>query len=135
MDVTALTPLIQVFDMPASVRFYCGMLGCELVTTSPQVDTPEGRMFHWALLRLGDAHLMLNSAFDEGERPSGRDAERQAAHGDTALYFACRDVDAVHAELTGKGLDIRPPQVAPYGMKQLHLVDPDGYSICFQHPA
>jgi hypothetical protein len=28
--------------------------------------------------------------------------------------------------------DVKEPKVAPYGMKQLHLTDPDGYLLCFQ---
>jgi len=34
--------------------------------------------------------------------------------------------------------DSRPPEpvpkVAPYGMKQLYVRDPDGYNLCFQWP-
>jgi hypothetical protein len=33
------------------------------------------------------------------------------------------------------GVDAKFPTVAPYGMKQLYLKDPDGYVICFQWPA
>jgi hypothetical protein len=31
-----------------------------------------------------------------------------------------------------KGVKCDPPEVAPYGMKQLYFHDPDGYGICFQ---
>jgi hypothetical protein len=34
-----------------------------------------------------------------------------------------------------KGLDMKEPKVAPYGMKQLYVRDPDGYGICFQWKA
>jgi hypothetical protein len=30
------------------------------------------------------------------------------------------------------GIQVEAPVVAPYGMKQLYLKDPDGYTICFQ---
>jgi glyoxylase I family protein len=30
---------------------------------------------------------------------------------------------------------VKPPKVAPYGMKQLYVKDPDGYVLCFQWPA
>ena len=136
MDVqaTGLTPLIQVYDMPEAIRFYCGTLGFELAGSSPETDTPEGRMFHWAWLRLGGANLMLNTAYDEGERPPARDPARWNGHRDTCLFFACPDVDAVYDALTARGLELRPPHRAPYGMKQLHLNDPDGYELCFQQP-
>ena len=34
-----------------------------------------------------------------------------------------------------RGLNIAPPKVAPYGMKQLYPRDPDGYCLCFQWKA
>lgn len=135
LQVTHLCPLIQVFDMVESVRFYCEALGFEVVQASEEVETPEGRFFHWCWLRLGPAHLMLNTAYDAAERPPVRDGARQAAHGDTGLYFSCDDVDAAYAALHARGLAVDPPRVAPYGMKQLWLHDPDGYHLCFQTPA
>lgn len=135
LQVTSLTPLIEVFDMPESVRFYCDMLGFEIASTSAEVDAPEGRHFQWALLRQGQTTLMLNTAYDVGERPEAQDETRRKAHGDTALFIGCRDVDGAYETLTAKGLSLRPPNVTSYGMKQLHLRDPDGYGVCFQQPS
>ena len=129
-DIRSLAPLLQVFDMPTSVRFYCDMLGFVLVAQSK-----EGDEFGWCLLRLGEIELMLNTAYDVGERPPAPDAGRVEAHRDTCLYLSCPDVDAAYRELSGKGLKLKPPAVAPYGMRQLHLSDPDGYAICLQWPA
>lgn len=36
IDVRHVCALLQVFDMPASVRFYRGILGFEIVETSPR---------------------------------------------------------------------------------------------------
>jgi len=131
---TGLTPLIQVYDMPEAIHFYCGMLGFDMVASSPEIEAPEGRYCQWAWLRLGGADLMLNTAYDAGERPATRDAARWRGHGDTSLYIGCGDVDAVHAELSARGLALQSATIAPYGMKQLHISDPDGYAICFQAP-
>ena len=35
LDVRGLTPLLQVFDMPTSVRFYRDVLGFKVIGTSP----------------------------------------------------------------------------------------------------
>lgn len=134
MQLTGLVPLIQVFDMPRAVRFYRDMLGFEVVASSPEIDAPEGHYFHWALLRNGPAELMLNTAYDAGERPHEPDAPRWRGHGDTGLFIGCPDVDEAFVELTARGLALRPPVIAPYGMKQLYVRDPDGYEICFQAP-
>jgi catechol 2,3-dioxygenase-like lactoylglutathione lyase family enzyme len=50
LDVRGLTPLLQVYDMPTSVRFYRDVLGFEVVSTAPKLGADR---FHWALLRLG----------------------------------------------------------------------------------
>lgn len=132
LRIAGLTPLVQVFDMNEALHFYEDLLGFEIIQHSPLIDAPEGQYFHWAWLRLGGADLMLNTAYDAGERPIQPDMARIAAHGDTCFYFGCSDVGAVHAALAAKGLPLEPPSIAPYGMKQLALCDPDGYRLCFQ---
>jgi uncharacterized glyoxalase superfamily protein PhnB len=132
IDANGLVPLIQVFDMPEAIRFYCGLLGFEIVGASPEIEAAEGRYFHWAWLRLGGADLMLNTAYDSNQRPPARDAPRWQGHRDVSLYIDCADVDAAYADLRAKGLELDPPEVAPYGMKQLKLEDPDGYGLCLQ---
>jgi catechol 2,3-dioxygenase-like lactoylglutathione lyase family enzyme len=135
LKLTALTPLISVFDMPGALAFYRDRLGFQIVAHSPEIEAPEGRFFHWVWLKLGAADLMLNTAYDAGERPPVRDPARVAAHVDTGLFFSCPDVDEAYATLKAAGLDLAPPRVAPYGMKQLWLTDPDGYQLCFQQEA
>jgi catechol 2,3-dioxygenase-like lactoylglutathione lyase family enzyme len=129
IKVEGLTPLIQVFDMPRSVAFYRDVLGFEVVTTSPERGRDD---FDWAMLTLHGTRLMLNTAYEEDSRPAKPDASRASAHADTGLFFSCRDVDAVYSHLCGKGVNVEAPHVAPYGMKQLYVTDPDGYAICFQ---
>ena len=134
LRVQGLCPLLGVYDMPASIAFYCGVLGFEVVTTSPPLPPPY--LYHWALLRLGDAELMLNTAYETNdERPPVRDPQSTAAHGDTCLYLACPDVDEAFRTLRAKGVAVTEPRVAPYGMKQISLADPDGFLLCLQWPA
>lgn len=137
IEVKGVCPLIQVFDMPRSVSFYRDCLGFALTQHSPSYGhNPDGiSLFHWAMLRLGEAEIMLNTAYDEGLASDQPEVERVEAHADTTLYFGCPDVDHVYAFLVEKGLQVHPPKIAPYGMKQLSLKDPDGYGLCFQWPA
>jgi glyoxylase I family protein len=131
IKVESLTPLIQVFDMPRSVAFYRDVLGFEVVTTSPGRSPDD---FDWGLLRLDGVFLMLNTAYESDARPAAPEPSRVAAHDDTTFYLRCREVDAAYAYLRGKGVDLEPPTIAPYGMKQLYLKDPDGFGICLQWP-
>ncbi len=121
--------------MPTAVRFYRDKLGFEVVSTSPQLGGDPDR-FHWCLLRLGDAELMLNDVYEfDHERPSREEHQRARGHRDMCLYFGCPDVEAAHEELTAKGVKVSAPKVAPYGMKQMYLKDPDGFGICLQWKA
>ena len=129
MNVHGVTTLLQVLDMPRSVAFYRDVLGFTIVSTSDPGDD-----FYWAMLRLGDATLMLNTAYEEGERPPSPEPARVAAHADTGLFFGCDSVDEVYAHLRSKGWEVQEPITTHYGMRQVYTKDPDGYGLCFQHP-
>jgi catechol 2,3-dioxygenase-like lactoylglutathione lyase family enzyme len=118
-----------VFDMPASVAFYRDVIGFEVV-----MQSQPGEHFDWALLRMGGASLMLNTAYEAHERPAAPDPGRRAGHGDTTLFIGCPGVDEVYEYLRSKGVAVEKPVVRVYGMKQLTVTDPDGYELCFQHP-
>ncbi len=131
IEVTGICTLLQVYDMPTAVRFYRDVLGFEIVATSPR----HGDQFDWGLLRLHGVEVMLNTAYEGPDRPEAADPARAAAHADTTLYFGCPDVDAAYRHLRSHGIDAEPPRVAPYGMLQLYVRDPDGYQLCFQRQA
>ena len=130
-ELRSLCPLIQVFDMPASLAFYRDIVGMELVQAAPEQAT--GDDFGWVWLRRDGADLMLNTAYDpDADRPESPEPARVAAHDDTALFIGCPDVDGMYRHLRAKGLAVSPPTIAPYGMKQLYVKDPDGFTVCFQ---
>jgi catechol 2,3-dioxygenase-like lactoylglutathione lyase family enzyme len=136
LDLRSICPLLQVFDMPASLAFYRDLLGFEIVEAAP----PEGRVkrdaYDWVWLRRDGLNLMLNTAYDpDAVRPPAPEPARVAAHDDTALYIGAPDVDGVYEHLRSRGVRLGRPVVAPYGMKQLQLRDPDGFGVCFQWPA
>jgi glyoxylase I family protein len=131
IEVRGVRALLQVFDMPTSVRFYRDVLGFQVVQPSEH----EGDRFDWGLLRLNDAEVMLNTAYEQEHRPAQPEPARMAAHGDTCLYFGCPDVEATYRHLRSHAVDVKEPKIAAYGMKQLYVRDPDGYELCFQWPA
>ena len=132
LKIRGITPLLQVYDMPTAVRFYRDTLGFEILLNSPELSPGK---FHWALLRLGGAHLMLNTAYEfDNERPTPPDPARTAAHGDTALYLGCPNLDAAWTLLKDQLPGLKPPHITGYGLKEMHLRDPDGYAICLQEP-
>lgn len=132
IKIEGMTPLLQVFDMPRSLSFYRDFLGFEISDFSP-----DGDNCHWCHLKFENIELMLNTAYEDDERPDKPDAERCEAHGDTVLYFYCTDVDGTYLYLLSKsktGTVIPKPYVTPYGWKALNITDPDGYHLCFHSP-
>lgn len=127
IEIDGMTPLIQVFNMRRSLAFYRDILGFEVVG-----DSGGGDESGWVWLRLDGADLMLNDQYEPGSAPDAPPAERKRWHSDICLYFGCRDVNAAYDYLKSKGIDLDPPKVAPYGMKQIYVRDPDNYNICFQ---
>ena len=127
LELSYLTPLIQVFSMPRSLTFYRDILGFEVVS-----DSGDGDNSSWVWIRLSGCDLMLNDQYEPGHVPDAPPGERVKWHRDTCLYFGCPDVDAAYEYLRSKGLTLSPPEVAPYGMKQLYVSDPDNYNLCFQ---
>ncbi len=128
LTATGLQPLLQVYDMRKSVAFYRDVLGFEVL----QTWEPEGHL-HWAMLKLGGAVVMLNAKYEDDQRPPAQ--ESSPDHADTTLYFACPNVDEAYAHLRAKRCDVEEPEIMFYGMKQLHVRDPDGFALCFQQPA
>ena len=119
-------PLLQVFDMQTSLTFYCDVLGFQIVDKTEQD--------WWAMIKLGDAVLMLNTAYEDDKRPQSPDPRRVRGHRDVSLYFECPDLDGLHAHLRSKGCDAKPPANTSYGLRQLSVRDPDGYELCFTAP-
>jgi catechol 2,3-dioxygenase-like lactoylglutathione lyase family enzyme len=116
--------------MPASIGFYRDVLGFEIAS-----EVPDDLRCDWVMLARGASELMLNTAYEAEDRPPAPEPTRVSAHGDTALFFDCEDVDAAYEYLQGRGLAVKPPILTSYGMQQVYLKDPDGYEICLQRPA
>jgi len=134
LEVKGLAPLLQVFDMPAAIGFYRDLLGFTVSMRSPALsDNPDH--VNWCLLELDGTQLMLNTAYDPEDQPVSPEPSRWSGHQDTCVYFGCPNVNGAYDFLRSRGLQLDPPKVAPYGMKQLYITDPDGYGLCFQWKA
>jgi glyoxylase I family protein len=129
IHLEGIAPLLQVYDMPTSLKFYRDILGFNVVQSSGEGDDVD-----WVLLKLNNIELMLNTAYEKPNRPASPDLKRYAAHKDMILYFGCPDTDATYSYLVSKGIDISKPEITGYGWKALNLVDPDGYHLCFHYP-
>ena len=128
-DVRGVVALLECFDMATSIAFYRA-LGFEVVD---HWGARKGEI-DWVRLRLGGAELMLNTAYDEDERPPMPDPGRVRGHSDTELFFECADVDAVCEVLHRNGVAVSEPETTFFRTKRVCLKDPDGFQIWFQSP-
>jgi len=124
--ISGLVPLLEVFDLPTSIAFYRDVLGFELVS---------GDESWWCMLKLDGATLMLNTAYEDHERPAVPEPARVRGHADTSLYFSSPDPDEVYKHLRSKGWTVQEPMVTSYGMRQVSTKDPDGFQLFFLCPA
>ena len=122
-NIRQLQPLFAVQNIDQSIAFYRDRLGFSLVSQAES----EGNVF-WCWLERGGSAVMLQQADDDEDGPpEGR------GRGVT-FYFICDDADAMYAELSSRGVPVAPPREAYYGMNQLFVPEPNGYTLCFESP-
>jgi lactoylglutathione lyase len=105
---------LHVADVEVSVRFYRDVLGLEPLPR-PAFTFPG------AWFRLGtvqELHLL-------GERSDLVYSHSRGTH----FALNTTDIDGWETYLTEKNIQFRPPKPRPDGLRQLFVVDPDGYWI------
>jgi glyoxylase I family protein len=134
IEVQEICALLSVFDMPAAIHFYCDVLGFEIENRSPTYAVEDGiEQYHWCMLKTSHGRLMLNTAYDEGERPAKRPSQAEDPFG-IWLFLGCPNLDEAYERLKSAHVDCKPPQVVPYGFRTISLRDPDGHGITLQWP-
>lgn len=108
MKMNRLIPMLPVKSMPASVDFYCGMLG--FVTESRNDD------WGWAMLRFDECRLMLDQSINA----------HPAMPRSAIIYLYPDDVVAYHEQIRKNGLAVPELDVTFYGLTEFRLNDPDG---------
>ena len=120
----SIAPVFRVRNVRASAAFYRDRL---------VFDCPEERIMGgvgdegavYAIARRDGIEIHLGRqrtgwTLDAGKPPNALGA-----------YFFVADVDALHAELRKRGAPVDAPSVASYGLREIHVVDPDGYHLGF----
>ena len=113
-QVVSVVPVLRMYDVAATIRFYVDYLGCSLDRQDGEGDRPvylgvsrDGMEFH------------LSSHHDDGT-PG------------TAVLVVVRNLDALHAELHNRGYPFFNPGISPGpGKRQADA----GHRPCFEpHP-
>src|SRR5690349_1493401 len=134
--------ILTVRDMRASIAFYRDRHGFELEACWPDEKNPM-----WANLMLDGQSVMIgpNMNPDDVKKWCGSDAAAleqslrrvddfvKHKHGvGIATYVMVPDIDAWHAGVAKKGVKFGgSPKTQFYGIREVSLEDPDGYSFMF----
>lgn len=105
-------PTLASLDQEETLLFYRDKLGFTLQRRDPD----------YLILRRDGIELHFWSCDD-----------RQIAE-NTSCYLRVADVDALHREFAGRGLDLPPPSVRMWGMKEFYIIDPHGNLLRFGQP-
>jgi uncharacterized glyoxalase superfamily protein PhnB len=125
--LTRLRPLLEVKDVEASIAFYADVLGFSCTSSIGEA----GRRV-WANLAKDDVMLMVNEMHTHDDEDDGADHDHDHEPALTgSLYFDVEDVDALVLDVGGKVALAFGPEDRPHGMREIAVVDPDGYLLVF----
>lgn len=113
MNARSVVPILNVADVEASFEWFAKLGWRRHFEWSAE----EGGPPVFGAVMSGDCEIFMCQD-DQG----GRDE-----HG-VWMSIWVDDADAVHARCVAAGLDvIRPPEDEPWGVRELHLLHPDGH--------
>ncbi|MEM6487307.1 MAG: VOC family protein [Pseudomonadota bacterium] len=115
-----IAPIVPVKSVQLSLGFYVDRLGFRVLRKNPDNTA--------ALVARGAVRLMLIRVPDRKALAATREH--------LSAYVWAADVDALYAELAPAlaGLPdwrVRPPFTQPYGVREFHVKDPDGFLLFF----
>ena len=110
--IHATVPVLASLDLAESRQFYTELLGFDCLHASAD----------YLMLRRDGCELHLWHC-----------AERHIAE-PTSCYVR-GDSAALHADFAQRGLQVAPPQVRPWGMREFYVIDPHGNLLKFGEPA
>jgi catechol 2,3-dioxygenase-like lactoylglutathione lyase family enzyme len=119
IEFSAAVPILRMYDVGASVRFYVEYLGCTLDWQDGDGDGPV-----YLQVSRGALRLHLSSHHDDGT-PG------------TAVLAVVSGLEALHAELRARGYRFLNPGIepGPGSGRELVLIDPASNRIRFYEPS
>ncbi|HTF88164.1 MAG TPA: VOC family protein [Planctomycetota bacterium] len=137
--------ILTVRDTKATLAFYRDKLGFEVEASWPDEKNPM-----WANLMLDGQSVMIGALGtpDDIKQFCAKDPaeleHKLGAHADfsknkhgvgISTYVAVKDIDAWHAKVSKLGVKFAGvPKTQFYGIREVGLEDPDGYSFMFYSP-
>jgi catechol 2,3-dioxygenase-like lactoylglutathione lyase family enzyme len=119
-------PVLGVRSVRATAEYYRDVLGFSLDPVDgvfqPSPGEPDGV---YAIVKRPGVWIHFQIRRDGLAERKRSDIERD-------VYFYVDDLDALHADLQRRGATIAaPPHMAPHGMREMLVEDPNGYRLAF----
>jgi uncharacterized glyoxalase superfamily protein PhnB len=125
-----LRPFLGVEDVQAAAEWYRDVLGFEI---GDHLEEPSGE-WAWVSVRRGAVGIMFNEHHTHDDDPTV-DHVHPPPTLTGSLYVNVDDVDAIAAEIGTKAMLEYGPADQPHGMRELGVVDPNGYFVVFGMPS
>lgn len=126
-------PTINVKNVSRAAEWYRRMLGLKVAMTMPENSKKPSFV---RLVNDAGAAIMIGDGSDPmaQRKPSKATSEAIASRKApkvVSFYFRVdKDIDALYRSAKRKGAKVlSPPTDMPYGMREFHLRDPDGYDV------
>jgi catechol 2,3-dioxygenase-like lactoylglutathione lyase family enzyme len=117
VNVQRVIPVLRMFDVELTTRFYCDYLGCTLDWREGEADGPV--FMH---VSRGDLHLNLSSHHGDGTPGA-------------VVLVVVDDAEALERELHAKDYPFMNPGLEPRGIgRELTVLDPASNQIRFFEP-
>ncbi len=139
MPLAKLTPNLMVQDVARTAAYYQETLGFSFVMGIPEAGgEPAGSLsprvpLAFAIMKSGGVEVFLQSRKSlTSELPvfSG-----QKIGGTLTLYIECDDLDERYARLAESAPFLKDLHETPYGMREFHIQDLNGYILAFAQKA
>jgi uncharacterized glyoxalase superfamily protein PhnB len=144
MQPTHLTPILNVSDVPASLKWFesLGWKRCWTYNDGGPIenagDSNQAGPAQFAAVGAGECEIFLCK---DGQGSRGGPTPRHAGSDDTGGVWMSwwlktpAEVDAAHALAVKLGCTIAwPPTDEPWGCRECHLVHPDGHTFRVSAP-
>lgn len=114
-QIQQLTPMLETHDLPATIRFYTGVLGFVLEAFDEEMG--------WANLQQGDVDIMFSGPNEHLYHP------KSVMSG--SLYLYTTEVNEVWEQVKDRAEICYPIEDFDYGMREFGIFDNNGYLIKF----
>jgi len=126
-EISGVSPLFIVKDVPTTLAFYRDRLGFEITFQGPPDDVFFG------IVRRGGAMIMFKAVGVEPVPNYTRDVKQGIARWDA--YVDVPDPDALAAEFASRDVEFfEPLKDTDDGLRGFELADSDGYVLFFGRP-